>query len=59
MNGSPGILTFDAQQRLIGVLALEISGGQITAINSINNPDKLAHLGRAAPWRSPTGESER
>jgi RNA polymerase sigma-70 factor (TIGR02957 family) len=59
VNGSPGMLSFDARQRLIGVLALEISGGQITAINSINNPEKLAHLGQAAPWRSPSGEPER
>jgi RNA polymerase sigma-70 factor (TIGR02957 family) len=59
VNGSPGMLSFDAQQRLIGVLALEISGGHITAISSINNPDKLAHIGRAAPWRSPNDESER
>ena len=59
VNGSPGMLSFNAQQQLIGVLALEISNGQITAISSINNPDKLAHLGQAAPWRSPSGESER
>jgi hypothetical protein len=53
------MLSFDAQQRLIGVLALEISGGHVTAISSINNPDKLAHLGRAAPWRAPTDKSKR
>jgi RNA polymerase sigma-70 factor (TIGR02957 family) len=59
INGGPGMLSFDAQQRLIGVLALEISNGQIAAINSINNPDKLTHIGSAAPWRSPLGESQR
>jgi RNA polymerase sigma-70 factor (TIGR02957 family) len=59
VNGSPGMLSFDAQQQLIGVLALEIANGKIIAINSINNPDKLAHLGQAAPWRSPSSESER
>jgi hypothetical protein len=36
------MLSFDAHQRLIGVLALGISNGQITAISSINNPYKLA-----------------
>ena len=55
----PGMLSFDAHQRLIGVLALEISNGQITAISSINNPERLAHLGQATRWRSPPGESER
>jgi RNA polymerase sigma-70 factor (ECF subfamily) len=59
VNGSPGLLSFDAQARLIGVLALEIADGQIKGISSIVNPDKLAHLGQSAPWRSLAGESER
>jgi RNA polymerase sigma-70 factor (ECF subfamily) len=45
VNGGPGALYLDAQQRLIGVMALDITGGQITSISSIANPDKLAHLG--------------
>jgi RNA polymerase sigma-70 factor (TIGR02957 family) len=45
INGSPGALYLDAQQRLIAVVALEIADGQITTIKSIVNPDKLAHLG--------------
>src|SRR5262249_50084482 len=45
VNGSPGALYLDAQQRLIAVAALEIAGGQITGIDAITNPDKLAHLG--------------
>jgi RNA polymerase sigma-70 factor (TIGR02957 family) len=45
INGSPGALYLDAQQQLIAVVALEISGGQITSVNSIVNPDKLTHLG--------------
>lgn len=57
VNGSPGMLLFDGQQLLTGVLVLEIAGGQITAIRSINNPDKLAHLGHARPWRPPAGGS--
>ncbi len=46
INGGPGALYLDAQQRLIVVVALEIDGGQITSIKSIVNPDKLAHLGQ-------------
>ena len=45
VNGGPGALYLDAQRRLIAVVALDIAGGQIHSINSIVNPDKLAHLG--------------
>jgi hypothetical protein len=45
VNGGPGALWLDAQQRLIAVVALETAGGQITSINAILNPDKLARLG--------------
>ena len=52
VNGDPGALVLDAQQQVIGVLALEIAGGQITAVSSIVNPDKLAHLGPVGDFRS-------
>ncbi len=45
VNDGPGALLLDGQQRLISVLALDISGGQIRSISSIVNPDKLTHLG--------------
>jgi RNA polymerase sigma-70 factor (TIGR02957 family) len=48
VNGGPGALYLDAQERLIAVVALEIASGQITSINSIVNPDKLARLGPTA-----------
>jgi hypothetical protein len=48
VNGGPGALHLDAQQRLIGVVALDFSDGQITSINGIVNPDKLTHLGPVA-----------
>jgi RNA polymerase sigma-70 factor (ECF subfamily) len=35
VNGGPGALLLDAQRRLIAVLALDISGGQITSISAI------------------------
>src|SRR5262245_41296825 len=52
VNGGPGVLYLDPQQRLIGVTALEIAGGQITSINAIVNPDKLAHLGPVGDFTS-------
>jgi RNA polymerase sigma-70 factor (TIGR02957 family) len=45
VNGGPGALYLDEQQRLIGVLALEIAGGEVKSISSIVNPEKLMHLG--------------
>jgi RNA polymerase sigma-70 factor (ECF subfamily) len=45
VNGAPGAVILDAQQRLIAVMALDIVGDQITSISSVVNPDKLAHLG--------------
>ena len=44
VNGGPGALLFDAQERLIGVMALDVAGDQISSIHSIVNPDKLGHL---------------
>jgi hypothetical protein len=45
VNGGPGALLLDARQRLLGVVALEVAGGQVRGISAIVNPDKLAHLG--------------
>src|SRR5207302_688539 len=48
--GEPGAgaLLRDGDGRLVGVWALEIADGEIAALNSIVNPDKLAHLGPVA-----------
>jgi RNA polymerase sigma-70 factor (ECF subfamily) len=48
VNGGPGALFLDGQQRIISVLALDIAGGQIASISGIVNPDKLTHLGPVA-----------
>jgi RNA polymerase sigma-70 factor (TIGR02957 family) len=52
VNGGPGALFVDAQQRLIAVCALEIASGQITSISGIVNPDKLTHLGPVGDFTS-------
>jgi RNA polymerase sigma-70 factor (TIGR02957 family) len=46
VNGQPGAMAFDAQDRLVGIMGLDIAEGQIQAIHSIANPDKLQHLDR-------------
>jgi RNA polymerase sigma-70 factor (TIGR02957 family) len=45
INGGPGALFFDGEKQLIGVTALDIADGEIRAIGSVANPDKLRHLG--------------
>jgi hypothetical protein len=45
VNGQPGIVIFDSDDRLITAMALQIEGGAIHAIYSVVNPDKLSHLG--------------
>jgi RNA polymerase sigma-70 factor (ECF subfamily) len=52
VNGGPGALYLDAQQRLLAVVALEVAGGQVTSISAIVNPDKLTHLGPLADYGS-------
>ena len=48
VNGQPGAMVFDAQDRLAAVIGLDITDGQIQAIHSIANPDKLRHLGQVS-----------
>jgi RNA polymerase sigma-70 factor (TIGR02957 family) len=52
VNGGPGALVLDPQQRLLAVVALEVAGGQVTSISAIVNPDKLTHLGPLADYTS-------
>jgi hypothetical protein len=42
----------DAPQRLIGVCALDVAGGQITSVSGIVNPDKLTQLGPVGDFTS-------
>ncbi|HCT77255.1 MAG TPA: RNA polymerase subunit sigma-24, partial [Micromonosporaceae bacterium] len=48
VNGQPGAMAFDSQDRLVGVMGLDIADGQIQTIHSIVNPDKLRHLGQVS-----------
>jgi RNA polymerase sigma-70 factor (TIGR02957 family) len=45
VNGHPGALGLDGQQRVMFVMSLDIADGQIQGISGIVNPDKLRHLG--------------
>jgi RNA polymerase sigma-70 factor (TIGR02957 family) len=48
VNGQPGALLLDPEGRLVTVLAVDVADGQVQAIRSIVNPDKLRHLGPTA-----------
>jgi RNA polymerase sigma-70 factor (TIGR02957 family) len=50
VNGQPGALLYDAEGRVINAMALDIAEGQIQAVRSIVNPDKLRHLGEVVSW---------
>jgi RNA polymerase sigma-70 factor (TIGR02957 family) len=44
VNGQPGAVTYDAEERVVNVFALDIADGRVQAIRSVVNPDKLGHL---------------
>jgi RNA polymerase sigma-70 factor (ECF subfamily) len=50
VNGGAGAVIRDAEDRVIGVWALEIADAQITGIRSVVNPEKLSHLGPVADF---------
>jgi RNA polymerase sigma-70 factor (ECF subfamily) len=45
VNGQPGAIFRDRDRNILTIWTLDILDGQILTINSVNNPDKLAHLG--------------
>lgn len=51
VNGQPGAVFRDEQDRLTNVFSLEIHDGRVQAVRSVINPDKLRHLGPLADIR--------
>ena len=47
-NGQPGAMFLDTGGRLINVFVLDIADGEVQAVRSIINPEKLRHLGPLA-----------
>lgn len=45
LNGQPGAMTLDSEGALISALTVDVVGGEIRAVRSVVNPDKLRHLG--------------
>ncbi len=52
LNGGLGALSYSSEGRLISALIVEVDDGQIQTVNSVVNPDKLAHLGPVADLRA-------
>jgi RNA polymerase sigma-70 factor, ECF subfamily len=48
VNGQPGAIFRDRDGNVVNTLALDILDGQIQAIRSVINPDKLRHVGPVA-----------
>jgi RNA polymerase sigma-70 factor (TIGR02957 family) len=45
VNGQPGLLASDADGGLIAVICMDVLDGQVQAIRTVANPEKLSHLG--------------
>ncbi len=45
VNGQPGAVLYDPEQRVISVMELAVADGVVQAIHAVINPDKLGHLG--------------
>lgn len=48
VNGQPGAIFRDRDDKVLNTWALDVLDGQIQTIRSVSNPDKLGHLGPVA-----------
>jgi len=48
VNGQPGAIFRDRDTKVLFTLTLDVLDGQIQAIRSVSNPDKLGHVGPVA-----------
>ena len=48
LNGQPGAIFRDRDNRVLLTLTLDVLDGRIQAIRSVSNPDKLGHVGPVA-----------
>jgi RNA polymerase sigma-70 factor (TIGR02957 family) len=57
VNGGAGALLIGPDERLLGVVGLEIADGEVKSISSIVNPDKLKHLGPVGDLKAVLGSA--
>jgi RNA polymerase sigma-70 factor (ECF subfamily) len=48
VNGQPGAVLRDREEKVAFAFALDVLGGRVQTIRSIGNPDKLRHIGPVA-----------
>ena len=59
VNGQPGVLAHDTDGGLIAVIAFDVLDGQVLAIRTVANPEKLRHLGPISrAWHERWGQKE-
>jgi RNA polymerase sigma-70 factor (ECF subfamily) len=58
LNGQPGGIFRDRDSKVLCTVTLDILAGQIQAIRSVVNPDKLGHLGSVADAWAVIGEAK-
>lgn len=48
VNSQPGAIFRDRDGQVLSIWALDLLDGQIQTIHTVNNPDKLGHVGPVA-----------
>jgi RNA polymerase sigma-70 factor, ECF subfamily len=57
VNGQPGAIFRDRDNKVLSTVTLDVLDGQIQTIRSVNNPDKLRHVGPVADAWAVTREA--
>lgn len=52
INGQPGAVLRDREDRVTNVFVVDVVGGAVQTVRSVINPDKLRHLGAVADVRA-------
>jgi RNA polymerase sigma-70 factor (ECF subfamily) len=52
INGQPGALVLDPDEKIANVFVLDVADGAVQTVRSVINPDKLHHLGPVADVRA-------
>jgi RNA polymerase sigma-70 factor (ECF subfamily) len=50
VNGQPGAKLLDREERIVGVLSLDVAEGTVHCVRSVVNPEKLKHLGPVSDY---------
>jgi RNA polymerase sigma-70 factor, ECF subfamily len=51
INGQPGVMFLDEEDRVGAVMSVDVADGLVQTIRGVTNPDKLEHLGPVSDAR--------